>query len=513
MTTRSAAVLSAWDARRARTGRERAFLVYLAVICLLAVVAPLARALWVTVTSTASVAALTSPAASLVAGLLAGALWAVALFLGGHRGPALLPPFLTFTLVGSDLPRWGVFRRPLVRACLCLALATTLAATICVGSLFNHGLVAVSGVILFSAAGLLVGLIAFVLWLAGQVFPRMATVAGLTIVALGALGIAVPGLRVALPWGWVGLAYRAPGAAAGFLALAPLLALTVALLACVPIMLERIRLDDAAAQSARWDATVSHALSLDLNAASSLYQARPRVGRRFRAVRPSGRLFWVFPLRDAVGAARTPGRFLAGAAALAGSGILMSLALSPPPWGPSWAPLFGGLSGLLMFAGMGPITDGIRHAAQVASDLPIYGVGDRYLVLAHSVMPLAVSLLISVSSAVVLQGTMQGIVSGPVVNTGTVIGAGVATVILGVLVLGTRISNAFKGPMPLLLLTPLPSPLGDPMPVFRLAWALDGLLLAAMTGLCARFMGTSVIPLVLDAAVIVAAGLMRWRHR
>jgi hypothetical protein len=100
------------------------------------------------------------------------------------------------------------------------------------------------------------------------------------------------------------------------------------------------------------------------------------------------------------------------------------------------------------------------------------------------------------------------------VITGTATGpAIVSSLALGLLALLTRISTALKGPLPLALLTPISTPAGDPMAAVRMAWALDGPLLAAASGASAALAFEPPILLLGVGAILIGTGINRWRHR
>lgn len=487
-----------WDARKTHMTTDRAYLAYAVFFSLLVIVVPVGRAVWLGLSSTAASEALTAPIAPLVVGVLVFVLWTSALVAGRKRGPALLPPFLTYALANSDLPRWAVYRRTLLRACGGLVAATTGCAALVGGSLLSRGLTSMTGMIFFNGAGFFIGFIAFVAWLAGQTYPRSAVYSALALVSLGVVGLVIPGLQPFLPWGWAGLVYPTSGAVAGLLLLA---AVAVMLIVAVPTMLEKLRIDDLAAQAATWNTARSHAATLEINAVSSMYQTKPYSGRHIRAVRQAGLIMTIFVIRDVIGAIRTPDRFVAGVLVLACAGAL--IALTMVPLAAAFMTPLGALGGLFLLIGLGPFTDGIRHAAHIASDTPLYGISNGHLLASHAVMPLVMGTLIVVPVA----GTVAGVAGV------SVIGAMLMTFGLMLIILCTRVNDAFKGPLPLILLTPIPSPAGDPMTLVRLAWAMDSTLIAVLTGFAAGSVTNSPIFLVCMALIVAAIGIFRWRRR
>lgn len=200
MSSRSQAALGIWRARHTRSTADRLYVIYAVFMVLLITVAPVVRAVWLSATSAAGVALFASPAAPGMAVLVTAVLWASALLLGRDRGPALLPPFLTHALGTSDLPRSEILRVPLLQAGAIVTVLTTLAAALVGGSLISHGLTGPLGLGLFVLAGILVGAITTVAWLAGQAFPRVAIPVALGVLALGLLAALIPAVQPFTPW-------------------------------------------------------------------------------------------------------------------------------------------------------------------------------------------------------------------------------------------------------------------------------------------------------------------------
>lgn len=497
MSPRPRSAVAIWRARSTTTTGDRLYLGYLLVAVAGVVVAPLARALWQGLTGAEGIAALTASTAPASAGLIVAAVWAAALLLGRERGPALLPPFLLHALATSDLPYRVVFRGPLLRCGALVVAICTGAAGLTGASLAHRGFASAEQAVVFTIVGALVGVVASAAWLAGQTHPRVALPVAIGVVALASGGLSSPALQTSTPWGWVGLAYPLGTAPPLLGALAGLVALALVAIAVVPALLSRLRPAETAVQAARWQAATSSALGTEFGAAATVYRKAPHVGRRVRAVRPGHGLGVAFFVRDAIGAARTPGRLVVGLIALGVGGLLLGYAVVSP--GPGW--LLGAAAGLIVFAATGPLTDGIRHAAAVAADAPLYGIGDGRLLVSHSMLPLAVVVLVLVSAAVVV--SLSAANGAPILSA----------MALGVTTLLLRVGQALKGPLPPVLLTPISSPMGDPMAAVRVLWALDGLLFAAVIGAAAT-VGLDA-PLALLAAAGLVAGVVaqRWRHR
>lgn len=496
MTSRAAAAMRIWRARSVRTSGDRVFLVYLVIMVALVAVFPVARAVWLSATSAEGIAVFASGAAPGVTVLVVAVLWAGSLLLGRDRGPALLPPFPIHALATSDLPRSETFRGPVLRAGAVVTALTTLVAGLIGGSLMSSGLADPLGAGIFIAAGALVGVVATVVWLAGQAYPRAAVPIALGILALGAATAAVPVMQPFTPWGWVGLAYPRSGSPH---TIAALTALAAVLVAAAPVLMNRLGVAELMAQAARWNSATTHAAGLDFGAAGTIYQGRPHRGRRLRAVRAVGRLSVTFLIRDAIGAVRAPGRFILGTLALATAGTLVTLAFAPAT--PGWA--LGAAAGVILFAGLGPLTDGIRHAVSVAGDLPLYGISDEHLLASHTQFPLAVTVVVLLV-VVCVCSVVAGIAAAPPI---------VSSLALGLLALIARVSEALKGPLPPALLGPVPTPMGDMGAIMRMTWALDGVLLVAVAGAAGTLAFDSPLLLLGVTGTLIGVGLNRWRHR
>jgi len=85
--------------------------------------------------------------------------------------------------------------------------------------------------------------------------------------------------------------------------------------------------------------------------------------------------------------------------------------------------------------------------------------------------------------------------------------ASAVIVALGAVVL--RLMNALKPPLPLALLTPIPTPAGDMAALNRVIWALDGVLLAGLLGAAASLSATAILA---PLAVVAVAGLIARRR-
>ena len=509
--------LAVWKASRAPSGIDRRYTAYLGVMLAIVFVAPAARALWIVASQPEVLRALASPGAPLLGGICTAGLWVVALLVGRLRGPALRPPLLTYAFARSELPRVSAFGGSVVRAGSVVTAITTGASAV-IGALLSaqvafsfSGALAVT--VLGASTGVCVGVITTVFWLAGQAMPRMASALAAGVVIFTGVTILLPVMAQFTPWGWIAAAWSSaaspawdPSAASRPLAL--LAALATALVSLIPRLLTRLDTQVLERQAARWESSSIHAYGMDFNAAVSAYQARPQIGRRMRAVRTGGAgrsrvaLMGTFVIRDVVGATRTPVRLAAGAFGVAVASVLVTIASTVSDPGLAIGAL-GACAAVIVFAALGPFTDGLRHAAAVAGDLPLYGVSDAQLLLLHAVFPAsAVLVLMGVGatvSALVLGGS-------PLASMLCAGGMGLCAVV-------ARASNALKGQLPLPLLTPIPTPEGDLSGAVRFLWSIDGIVLVALVGATLPLAATAPAWCAAACAVLLGVGVMRWRRR
>ncbi|MDY0830064.1 hypothetical protein SK224_13105 [Microbacterium sp. BG28] len=484
-----------WRQRGTRSGGERAFTLYLLVLVALVAVAPAVRAVWLGASGPGGLALFADPRAPRVIALAASVIWAAALAGGPSRGPALRPLVLAYALGASALPRSRAFLGPVLAAGLVSIGLWTVTAVLAGGSLAVNGMASAAAVIGFAATGALGGMVTICAWLLGQALPRLALPAAGLVLGLGVVAVAVPSVSIVTPMGWVEAAYPLGGGTNGLI---PLTALALALAAVVPWLLDRLHTDELIAHAARADAAQTSAAGLDLGQAADVYRARPAHGRRLGALAPRGPLWLLILRRDAVGSLRTPLRLALGAAGLVLSGVLAVLALVPGT--PTL--LLGAAAGVLSFAGLGPVTDGIRHAASAAVDVPLYGVADASLVALHALFPLVATMALATIAA-----GFATAVSG--------VGAAVVLVValLALMTLALRLASALKGPMPVALLAPVSTPMGDPMAGVRLVWALDAVLLAAASGAAIVLLAGAPVAACAVAGVIAVMIAVRWRGR
>lgn len=480
--------------------RRRLFAWYAVVMVGLVAVLPTARAMWLWLASPESLGLVEIGASPQWIAAATAALWGSALLAGRVRGPALLDPWTTHVRAASDLPRMRAFLAPVVRAGLLTIAVTVLLSAGVAAATLAHGLASVATAATFVAAGACAGAIAVVAWLTGQALPRTSAWLAAIIGAFAAAGLVFPDAGGLLPWHLVAASAPTAAAAAPF----PLLALTalaLGLLALVPALMHRLDAVRLVHQAVTATAARSHLVMFDVNAARSTYRALPSGARRWNAVRSRPTLLQTFVRRDAVGAARMPARLLLGCTGLAIACVLASLpaSLGSDAW--TWWPI-GAIAGLMAFLGLGPLTGGLRHAADAAQSDARYGVSDAALFALHAAFPLAAVALI-----VMLAGALAAVIGIGVP------GALLASSALALLALVARVADALKGAMPVGMLTPIPSEIGDVGALRRAVWAADALLIALGVGVAATVAGQTPVVLVAVAVGLTALVTVRRPRR
>lgn len=494
----STRVWQLWRATTRRTSADRAFAAYAAVMVGVVVVAPLGRAAWIGFSDPVVLSALSSGTAAPAYALTAAAIWLAALLAGSTRGPVILPPFLAYAVGTSASMRRHGFARPFLHAAALLTGAAAFSTAVIGALLFAHDLASVTDAVCLTLGGALVGLIAAVLWLVGEALPARISarvfVVGATSVVVTSLA---PESALFTPWGWFGM--LSPAGATTLWALSLLCVAGLLAAASIPLVLDRLRTARVLAQSLRWDSARAAAYGMDLSQVAGLYRVHPRAGRRLHAVTGIRSVEARILLRDAVGAARTPGRLIAGCLGLLTGGALLAAAVAFP--GVLVAAGIG--AGLLVYAGLGALTDGIRHAAEAAAGpLHLYGMGDGRLVASHLLFPIIMGTVLVVAAIIVIGMAM------PVTPAAAL--SGLVTAILGV---AARLCDALKPPMPTGLLAPIPTPMGDLGVAVRAAWAVEAAITAAVIGVAAAMSTVSVVPLVVVGVGLVWRSAHRWTRR
>lgn len=458
------AVREVWAQRaEARTRSDVLYLVYVVVLSALIVGIPALQTAGSALARPDVLPVLLMERAPQVSAAATCAGGAALVLLGAVRGPALLSPFFTETLAASGIRRRAVLWRPFARALLAPVLGMVVLAVLIAVTLATVGRASTGAVIGFALAAAGTGMLLGVAWLAGQLLgdlARRALAVLLAALALGALLLPVGiGIGGAYPVGGT-----LPSLSAGGLLVAGLLAVG----GSVPL-LDRLRGTVLQDQAVRWESATMAAATMDMAAASGMFRAPPTAGRGLRAIRP-GPLVVLYARRDAIAWLRSPERMVVGvvgallaAAALAGSTVITG----PLAW---FVVLVGALA---LWAASGSFVDGMRHGVHTLGAPRLFGQSAGTQVLLHVGAPM---LLLCVLGA--LGGTATWIVAG----TSLTADAMLLPLALAPVLIAGRARDAAKGPMPLALSTPMPTPQGDTSVVTMLAWQSDALLLALAAG-------------------------------
>ncbi|WP_114856424.1 hypothetical protein [Brachybacterium sp. YJGR34] len=469
MSAELAAVREVWAQRtRARTRGDVLYLVYLAVLTALIIGVPALLAAGEALARPDVLPMLLAEGAPRVASVLALALAAAAVLLGAIRGPALLSPFLTATLAASGIRRRVVLRRPFARSLAVLALASAVLAALLGATLLSAGGTDAAAATTFVVAAVGAGLLLGAAWLAGELLtagPRRLLALALASAAL--LVAVLPGAG-----GPAGVYPVGPDGAVGPLAWA-LVLLGGGILAVLvgAALLDRLRGRVLAEQAARWESATIVATSGDLAAAVGTFRPPPTTGRALPAI-GGGPLVLLYARRDAVTWLRSPERFVVAvlgallAAAVLGGSILLE------------GPLRGGavlLGAAALWGASGALVDGLRHGVHTLGAPGLFGQSAAVQVALHAVAPM---LLLSALAA--LGGGVLWWTAGA--GDRAALDALLLPLALAPVLVAGRMRDAAKGPMPLALSTPMPTPQGDLSVLPMLAWQADALLLAILAG-------------------------------
>jgi len=187
-----------------------------------------------------------------------------------------------------------------------------------------------------------------------------------------------------------------------------------------------------------------------------------------------------------IGAVRTPLRPAAALIALATSGVGWQW-FAQQQDGPRWVLALG--AGLLALAALGAFADGFREAADTAGRPALYGRTPGQLLLLHLPLPLLAGAIVPPVAAMIAGSSLRD-------------AAFVATI--GVVLVTVRAYDATKGPMPIELMMPVPTPAGDASAIGMWAWQTDALLWAGVLSFLLSTSATAV-PIALLWAVPIMA--------
>lgn len=485
-----------WRSRQDRRPADLMDGVYLTAVTSLVLGGPFIWVIWSGLTSDRSIEVLTAARAGDGVALVCAVGWAAAVFVGSQRGPAVLPPTLTHVFANSAVSRWVVYRRVFLAWCLVLAALGAAAAAMVGGALANQNAAQWSDVAIFAGAYGAAGLATAAFWLVGQSFPRRAAAISVMLALAGAGAQFLT--AEATPWGWIALSYPSAVAASGVAMLGLwLLALAGVLLSLV--LLNRLRTSELLAQSLRWDDATGQATMLEFGSAIASYQLNPTRGRSLRAVQLGLPVPVRFVVRLIVGMLRTPGRFASGLLLIIAATWLLTWAATTAEFGVAAA--LG--AGLIGFVGLGPLTDGMRHAARATSAAQLYGLSDVVLMCHHVGFVGGLTVAVVAAASAIASLLLEVSVSVSILSAA----------LMAVLLVAVRLASALKGTLAPEMLTPVLTPMGDMSAVIRLIWAGDGLFLAMAAGMASLLLLSHQILAAVVIFIIGATAYSRWRGR
>ncbi|UOQ61150.1 hypothetical protein MUN76_04040 [Leucobacter rhizosphaerae] len=502
---------------------EVSYRIYLAVMLVIIVGAPLVRGLVLWMLEALPVPG-TTPSEALAA-VLTG-LTALCVLAGAQGGPARTGLPQLDLLHTSAIPRRRLLAAPVARAlALGAGLGMFVAGIVVATRLLRADLdPALAVALLLGGAGL--GVLAAFGMLLGQVgrgvrWGVAGALAGLAALQLaGWVGDADGGGLAGPvdPWSWVaGLVFAAadPGRSAPVLLLAGLLAVVAMILAMLaPRMAARLRWEALREQAARWDAIGISAMSGDPKAALARLGAPVRVGRRLR-VRPTAHLTLTLLSRDLLGVIRTPARSLLALIGVTAAAAIWGIAVGGGAGAAAGTDpdllvvgTLGAVAVLLAYAALQPWCRGLATAADGAGSPGLLPATPQGLLLRHLQLPLLLGLLAAAlgGGALVVSGWGAAPTAVAPVSAGALVGTALAL----------RVLSSLKGTIPMRLLAPVPTPVGDASGINVLLWTLDGSIAAALLGALLAVVwalgiaagGVPVAALITSAAVL--AGVLLW---
>lgn len=445
--------------------RDPGYTIYVALLIVAIVAVPLLRALVLGLSSPAVLAAMISTDSYRAVGSGAALLAACALLTGRTRGPIVPSPFVTEFLAGGGLARSDTLRRPFViTATVMTVAAVTISGLVVVVQLIDAPTAAVQAAIMVLGSASYASVLA-VLSLIGQSCPRRVTTPFALVILGSAIAVGVGAdavVMLATPWGWLASLWESLGPDEP-IRWWPIIALAVSPLAylAAPALLNNLRLPELMAQSRRWQTIGTMVQTGDIAGATGTFRAPPTRGRHDR-ISFTGPLPIAILQRDLGTARRFPTRTALGSAALVGAGWLSALTASAPD-GVNWITALSG--SLLAYLAVGVLCDGLRNASENAGAASLYGWSTATMIGSHAILP---------GFACIVLGSMGTIAA-------TLFGATIAALpwwmLLSVFIVLVRVLDCAKGPMPIGLLLPIVTPMGDISILNVIAWQADALII------------------------------------
>lgn len=489
----AAALRAVRAVRRARGDRLSAgdvsYRIYLVIMLTIIVVAPAVRTL---VLGAAPVLPDLVQRPGALAALFTAATAGV-VFLGGRGGPARAGLPQLDLLFPTPIARWRLVAPPVVRWLIAGAALGVLLGGVWAIAAALRGPVPTEVLAAVVVAGLCLGVLFVGALLGGQVGTRARTVLAGTLAVLVVAQLLWRPLYD--PWSAVARVLElsvlpgvGPSGAAEVVAVhapsllaalaTPVAAALVVVCGAVPLA-ARLPRELLREQAVNWDAASALALTGDPTAALARFGAPVTLGRRFR-LRPSSRLWGMLFRRDVLGLIRAPGRSLAAAVGTAFAGALWAVAVQSGA-GLGGAALMGAVAVAVGSLSVQPWCRGMVTAAGGAGSPALLPLSPGALIAAHALTPLVASTLaVAGGAAAAISFTTLGLGAWQTTSSGF-LAVWSAPVLAAVLVL-LRAAAALKGTIPLRLLAPVPTPMGDVSAMNVFIWTIDGPVVALLVG-------------------------------
>lgn len=450
--------------------RELLYTLYLSILVVWVFGVPIVRSGYNTASRPAVAEAFYTATAETAMQTAFGLLFAASVLAGRLRGPALLPPFLTYALAGNGMPRAITMRRAFIASGSVAASIIVVPTIVFAVAVNNSSGAGRTSAAIFVAVTVLCSIIAANLWLIGQILTTIRAVALATaIVVLTAVTAYVVDLRGYTVWGWAS-AHSPASQTLNWLPVHLLGLLTVGCLAYVPRLLDQLKGADMLDQAVRWQSAGTLGATGDLAGALGEFRAKPHLGRYWSALGNGSSMLITIVRRDVVGSMRTPGRAVAGIAGLLTSGWLLSLAFTVPDF-MVW--LVAALGAWLGFIAVGVCCDGFRHTMETTTRPTLYGTSLHRQLVQHSLLPIGCTLVVSTLAAGAAAWWFE---LSPYAILAAVSGQ--------LFCVSVRLFDSAKGLLPPEVLAPAPTPFGDLSAIRVLWWQADALIIAVfLTGL------------------------------
>ncbi|MDN6529090.1 MAG: hypothetical protein L0K67_08455 [Brevibacterium sp.] len=396
--------------------------------------------------------ALTAPQASNWTIFILGFATLLAIVVGGIRGPIAPGRFEATLRLQSPQPRWRALGSTALRALLSTTLVLGLAGLIVGigGSIALNW--SMSTVLVSGLAGLGLGLAVATGGLLGQTkVPVLTTGFAVALSATSVLSINYDVFSTAVIVELGLLAFSTPWLA--------------------PFCLGRMRTETVLKHSALAEASSALTRTGDWSAASREYRLAPSRGRSSRVLpRRMSAIIPRTPWGLWLSAWRAPQRAYLGiflialGALLFGGGISLRdpAGGSPVDFGVLVIVLAAALS--LIYWGFGSFSEGLEFAAETAGSVSVFRLSPGVLLARTGASYILLMLMIGLPLTVLLGYLTIGdlTVLRPTLGAATVLGL--------IQIATARIHSATKGPLPLQLTTPIPTPAGDISVLMILAW-------------------------------------------